>query len=220
MAEEKFRDARGGIGGGGRAKGEVILARGFDGEDSEEHGVGVVNVEHEAGDEGENQPLAERARGARLVPIRKKQSNGESRMRVGPRRIEIHVDGERAGPPDGEGGEERPALCDILASEAEGQEQAEETIESGRQGHGDAVGSRETVGGDGGTQGVREKDTGMREEKKRHPKNRGADGEMVFEVAGGSTKVGPGLVIFVEARAAEAFVGMLIVFGEIKTVFD
>ena len=196
------------------------MARSFDGEDGEEHGVGVVNVEHEAGDDGENQPLAERARGARLVPIPKKQSNGESRMRVGPRGIEIHVDGERTGPPDGERGEEGPAFRDILASEAEGEEQAEESIESRGEGHSDAVRGGKAVGGDGGTEGARKKDTGMREEKKRHPKNRGADGEMVFEVARGSTKVGPGLVIFVEARAAETFVGMLIVFGEIETVFD
>jgi len=52
MAKEKFGDARRGNGWGGwiRAKGEVILAEGFDDEDGEDHGVGVINVEHESGD--------------------------------------------------------------------------------------------------------------------------------------------------------------------------
>ena len=131
MAEEKFRNAHGGIrrGGGRRANSEIILAECFDYQDREEHGVGVVNVEHEAGDHGEDQPLAERARGARFVPIPKEKSKGERGMRVGPGRIEIHVDGERAGPPHGERGEQGPALFDIVAREAEGQKQTEESIE-------------------------------------------------------------------------------------------
>jgi len=60
----------------------------------------------------------------------------------------------------------------------------------------------------------------MRYEEKRCPKNRGADGEMIVEVSGGGAKLGFGLVIFVEARAAETFVGELIVPGEIETVFN
>ena len=60
----------------------------------------------------------------------------------------------------------------------------------------------------------------MREEKKRRPENRGADGEVVIEMAGGGAKVGPRLIIFVEARAAETFVGVAVVFGEIEIVLD
>jgi len=60
----------------------------------------------------------------------------------------------------------------------------------------------------------------MREEEKRHPENGGADGEMVVEVAGGRAKGEPGLVIFVKARGAEAFVGVLIVLREVETVLD
>ena len=60
----------------------------------------------------------------------------------------------------------------------------------------------------------------MREKEKRRPKNGGADGEMVVEVAGGRSKVGPGLVVFIETRAAEAGVGGLVVPGEIETVLD
>ncbi len=223
VAEEKFGDAwhyRGLSGGGVMTERGAILAEGFDGEDGEDHGVGVVNVEHEAGDQGEEQPLGERAEGARFVPIPKEKGNGESGMRVGPGGIEIHVDGERTGPPGGERGDKRPALYDILAGDAEGQEQAEKTVEGGGEGDGNAVGSGETVGGDGRTQGAREEDAGMREKKKRRPENRGADGEMVVEVAGGRSKGGPGLVIFVEARPAEAGVGGLIVPGEIERVLD
>src|ERR1700674_2900413 len=102
----------------------------------------------------------------------------------------------------------------------EGEKQAKESVDGGGERHGDAVRRGETVGSDGGTQSAREKDAGMRDEEKRHPENRGADGEMVVEVAGGSSKVGLGLVIFVDARPAEAFVGMPIVFGEIETVLD
>ena len=60
----------------------------------------------------------------------------------------------------------------------------------------------------------------MRNEEERCPENCGADGEMILEMAGGGAKFGFGLVVFVEARAAEAFVGELIVFGEIETVLD
>ncbi len=60
----------------------------------------------------------------------------------------------------------------------------------------------------------------MREKKKRHPENRGADGEMVVEVAGGRSKAGSGLVIFVQARPAKTFVGVLIVLREIEIVLD
>ncbi len=154
------------------------------------------------------------------MPIPKEKSDGESGMRMGPRRIEIHVDGERAGPPDGERGDEGPALFHIVASHAEGQKQAEESIERSGQGHGDAVRSGKTVGGDGGTERARKKDADVREEKKRRPENGGADGEMVFEVIGGRSKDGPELAAFVEAGAAEAFVGVAVVLGEIEIVLD
>jgi hypothetical protein len=60
----------------------------------------------------------------------------------------------------------------------------------------------------------------MREEEKRRPENRGANCEMVVEVAGGRSKIGFGLAVFVEARPAETIVGMLIVPGEIETVLN
>ena len=95
MAEEKLRDAWTGIGGGGRVrtKRQEILAEGFEREDGENHTIGVINVEHESGDHSENEPLGKRARGACLVPIPKKKGHGKGGMRMGPRGIEIHVDG-------------------------------------------------------------------------------------------------------------------------------
>src|ERR1700674_3537406 len=60
---EKFRDGQSRIGCGGRVgvKGEVILTRDFDPSDGEDHDVGVIDVEHEASDHAEDQPLRERA---------------------------------------------------------------------------------------------------------------------------------------------------------------
>jgi hypothetical protein len=107
-----------------------------------------------------------------------------------------------------------------LTRETEGQQQAEKTVDGGGQRHDDAIRRGKTVGGDGGTEGTREKDTGMREEEKRRPEDPGADREMVFEVASGLAKEGSGLVVFVEARAAEAFVGMAVIFGEIEIMLD
>src|SRR4029077_1168809 len=131
------------------------------------------------------------------MPIPEKKRDGESGVRVGPGGIEIHVDGQRTGPPDGESGEKRPTLVDIFAGETKGEEQAEKYVEGGGEGHGDAVGSGKAVGGDGGTEGAGENDAGMREEEKGRPEDGGADGEMVVETAGGRSKAGLGLVIFV-----------------------
>src|SRR5207247_3232158 len=76
------------------------------------------------------------------------------------------------------------------------------------------------VRGDGGTQRAGEKNSGVREEKKRSPQDRGADGEMVIEMAGGCSKGGFRPAVFVEAGPAKTFVGMLIIFGEIEIMFN
>ncbi len=60
----------------------------------------------------------------------------------------------------------------------------------------------------------------MSYEEKRGPENRGANGEMVVEVAGGRSEEGFGLIIFVKARPAEAFVGVAVIFGEIEITLD
>src|SRR6266404_2231143 len=88
-------------------------------------------------------PLGKGTGRARLMPIPEEESDGESRMRVRPGGIEIHVDGKRAGPPDGDGGEERAAFADVLAGETEGEQQTQKTVDGGGERHSDAVGSGE-----------------------------------------------------------------------------
>ncbi len=60
----------------------------------------------------------------------------------------------------------------------------------------------------------------MREEKKRSPQDRRADGEMVIEMARGCSKGGFRPAVFVEAGPAKTFVSMLIIFGEIEIMFN
>jgi hypothetical protein len=225
MTQEQIRKARSfGNAGGGSAgtttEGNVILARGLNDENGKHHGVGVVDVEHEAGDQSEKQPLRERTRRARAMPIPEEEGNGKSGLGVGPGGIEVHVNGKRAGPPDSDGGEKRPAFVDVVAGETEGEEEAEKTIDGSGEGHGDAIGSGKTVGSDGGAQGAGEQDAGVSDEEKRHPENGGADGEVVVKMAGGSAKFGARLVVFVETWGAESFVGVAVVFGEIEVVLD
>ena len=94
MAKNKLRNGQSGVrrGGSGRTKGEVVLVDDFNRENSEDHRISVVHVEHGAGDRGKDRPLRERAGGPRLVPIPKEKSHDEGRVRVGPRGIEIHVE--------------------------------------------------------------------------------------------------------------------------------
>lgn len=222
MTDEKFRSAGsgGGAGRSGVSKRGEVLGQGFNKQDGEEQGIGVVDVEHESGDRGEDQPLREPARGTRAVPVPKEQGDSESGVRVRPRRIEIHINGEGAGPPNGDGGKKGPAFFDILASEAEGEEQTEESVNGGGERHGDAIRGGKTVRGDGGAQRASQQDGGVGEEEEGSPEDGRASGEMVFEMAGGSAKFEFGLAGFVEARPAKTFVGVLIIPGEIETVLN
>ena len=107
-----------------------------------------------------------------------------------------------------------------MVREAEGQKQAEKTVDGSGERHCDAVRSGKAVGGYGRTEGAREKDAGMRDEEKRRPENSRADGEMTFQVAGGRSKLGLGLAVLVEAHRAKTFVGMPVILGEIEIVLD
>jgi hypothetical protein len=202
------------------AEGGEILSGGLDNEDDEDHDVGIVDVEHESGDEAEAQPLPERTSETRFVPKPEKEGDDEGGMRVGPRGIEVHVDGKRAGQPDGDGGEQGPAFLDVLARNAEGKVQTEKTVEGGGERHGDAIGSGEAVGGDGGTECASELDAHMGDEEKRRPENSRADSEMVVEMAGGGAEFLPRLSIFVEARGTKTLVSVAIIFGEVEIVLD
>ena len=65
-----------------------------------------------------------------------------------------------------------------------------------------------------------EKNAGVGDKQKRRPKNGGADGEVIFEVAGARAKFSGGLAVFVETIFAKAGVGLLIVVSEIEIVLD
>src|SRR5207249_1917943 len=141
-------------------------------------------------------------------------------MRVRPRRIEIHVNGKRAGPPDGKGCKERPAVFYVLASQAKSQQQPEKTVEPGGEGHGDAVGSGKAVGGNGRTEGAGEKDAGVSQEQKRSPKDGGTDTEVILKMAGGRAEDGLGPSMLVDSGVAKTGIRVLIVAREVEAMLD
>jgi hypothetical protein len=107
-----------------------------------------------------------------------------------------------------------------VARETEGQEQAEKSVDGSGEGHGDAVGSGKTVGGDTGAKRAGEKDAKMRKEKKWRPENGRTDGEMVLQVTGRRSKSGARLVILIETGTAETFIGVTVIFCKIEIVLD
>jgi len=221
-AEKKMTRREAAERGGGRNAAErtEILRESFSDEDDEKHGVDVIDVEHQAGDKGENEPLKDTASEASFVPVPHKKRDDEGRMCVGPRGIEVHVNGKRAGPPNGEGGEEGPDVRDEFASEPESEKEAEETVKAGGKGHGEAVGSGETVCGNRGTQSAGEENGNVGEDQEWGPENSGTDGEMIVEVSGGSAEAGANFAVLIDASVAKSSVGGLIVVREIEAVFD
>ena len=164
--------------------------------------------------------MDEGAGAAGAVPIPQEKRDDESGLGMRPGGIEVHVNGKRAGPPNGERGEQGPALVDIFARETERNQEAEKTVDGGGEGHGDAIGSGETVGGNCGAEGAGEKNAGVGKEKKRGPEDGGANGEVIIEMAGSRAEFGDWLAVFVETIFAEAFVGVLVIGGEIEIVLD
>jgi len=110
--EELGERRRGDTGG---AEDTKVLRNSLGEENGEEHEVGVIDVEHEANDEAENEPLREGAPVARGIPVPEEESDGKGGMGMGPGGIEIHVNGERAPTPDGEDRQESPQGREILA---------------------------------------------------------------------------------------------------------
>ena len=192
----------------------------FDGEYNEKHGVGVIDVEHEAGDEAEENPLRDGAVVASAQPVREENGDDESGVRVRPGGVEIHVDGERAAAPDAKRSEDGATFGDEFFGETKRKEECEKAVEGGAEGHGEAVGSRKTVGGNGRPKGASDENAGVRGHKEWSPKNGGANGEMIFKMAGGCAEIGARLAGFVEAAFAETGVGALVVGGEIEIVLN
>lgn len=196
------------------------MGESFGHENDEEHGVGVIDVEHQAGDSSKDAPLEQVAVRTGFVPIPKKKRHGEGGVRVRPGRIEIHVDGERAGPPDREGGEEGPTVRDVVAGEAKGQQQTEKAVNAGTDGHGDAVGNGKTIGGDVGSQSASEQYGAMSDQQEGSPKEGGADGEVIIEMAGDGAVVRVDFAVGINAALAKAVVGEEIVVLEVEAVLD
>src|SRR5439155_12860337 len=183
-------------------------------------GVGVINVEHEAGDEAEEHPLGNGAVVASAQPVREEGGDDESGVSVRPGGIEIHIDGERTAAPNAESGEESPAFGDKFFGETKGEEESEKTVQRCAKGHRVTVRRGETVGRDGGPEGARDKNATVRDEQEGRPKDGGADGEMIFKMAGGRAEISARLAGFVETAFAETGVGVLIVGGEIEIVLN
>src|SRR4029077_5363783 len=179
-----------------------------------------INIEHQSADSAQHYPLERGARVARFIPVPQEKGHNKSRERMRPRRIEIHVNGERAGPPDGKSSEQRPAFVNVFAGDAKGNEQAEKTVEGGGERHRDPIRRGKTVGGNCGAHGTREENGGGREAEKGGPENSRSHGEVILQMAGGGAGFRSGLAVFVETIFAEAGVGLLIVSGEIEIVLD
>lgn len=60
----------------------------------------------------------------------------------------------------------------------------------------------------------------MREHEKRRPEHRGADGEMIIEVARGSAEDVAWQTVLIETGIAKAGVGELVVVSEIEGMLD
>lgn len=211
---------RGNGGGAALLDGVAESEERFDDWQKEEHGVGVVDVKHEACDEAEENPLRDGAVLTSAEPVREENGDNESGVSVRPGGIEVHVDGKRAAAPNGERGEKSPAFRDEFLGETKGEEEGEKTVERRAKGHGITIRLGETVGGDRGAEGASDENSGVRHDKEWRPKNRGADREMIFKMAGGSAEIGARLAGFVEAALAEACVGVLIIGGEIQIVLN
>src|SRR5579883_3101032 len=98
-----------------------VRADGIKKRKQEEHAIGEIDIEHQTGNEAEEGPLGNGARGAREVPIPEEKSDGENRMGMGPCGIEIHVDGERGCEPNAESSEQSPFFEDVLTSDGKGE---------------------------------------------------------------------------------------------------
>jgi hypothetical protein len=197
-----------------------VLRNSFGEENGEEHQVGVIDVEHEANDEAEPQPLRKGTLVSRGIPVPEEKGHGKSGMRMGPRGIEIHINRKRAPTPDSEDRQESPQGREILAREAKRDEEGKETVEGGAVGKGVAVRSREAVSRSGGAEKTGNKNAAMSEDQERRPEDGWADGEMVVEMARARAEEGHRLATGIEAFITERWVGCLIVVGKIKVVLD
>src|SRR5258708_233057 len=109
------------------AKNTKVLRNSFAEENGEEHQVGVIDVEQEANDEAEPEPLRQGTLVSRGIPVPEEEGHGKSGMRMGPRGIEIHIHRQRAPTPDSQDRQESPQRREILAREPNRAKKADET---------------------------------------------------------------------------------------------
>ena len=102
---------------------------------------------------------------------------------MGPRRIEIHINGQRTREPNSERGEESPPLWHARPCHSKRDPYGQKTIQSRGESHRDSVGPGKTVRGNMPAQGVIQEDADVRDNQEGSPKDRGPHGEMVFQTA-------------------------------------
>ena len=137
-----------------------------------------------------------------------------------PGRIEVHVDGERTGPPDRDSGDEGSSFADVFFGEAEGEQKTEETVESRGDGHGVTVRRGKSIGCKLGTESAGNENAGVGGDEKRTPENSGADGKMILEMAGLRSETILWRTIFIQAGFAKGGVGALIVLVKVEVMLD
>ena len=101
------------------------------------------------------------------MPIPEEESDGKGGMGVRPRRIEVHVDGKRTGPPYRKSSEGGPARADILSSHAKSENDPDKTIDRSAESHDDAIRAGEAVGGNLRSKSTSEQHSGVRDEQER-----------------------------------------------------
>ena len=154
------------------------------------------------------------------MPIPDEQRDGKRGMRVRPRGIEVHVYRKRTATPDSNGGEKGPPSLDIFSSERVRKKQAQESIKSRAQGHGQGIRKGEAVCENGGTESPGDKNADVSQEEERRPQDCRANAEMVVEMAVGSAEEGSRPAVFIDARVAKTGIGVLVVASEIEAVLD
>src|SRR5467141_2758017 len=161
-----------------------VRENGFDQREKKKDAIRKINIDHQAGQQAEKNPLKKGSAIARAIPIPEKHCHDKDRVRMGPRRIEIHINRKRTGAPDGESGKKGPALLDVLSGEGVRKKQAEETVNASTQGHGQDIGSGETISRNVRAKNVSAQHEGVRRKQKGSPKYGRTDGEDVTDVSG------------------------------------
>ncbi len=125
----------------------VVLNR-FDKRDEQKHAVHKVDIHEQAGNQAQQEPLSHCPVWTSAIPIPEEQGHDKGGMGVRPKRVEIHVNGQRTARPDAQRGEQRPRGIQKFAGQQIGKQKSTIPVECRAERHQDPVGERKTVGGD------------------------------------------------------------------------